>query len=85
MWRSAGVTGLLLSASLLTGCATWKRPVPRSAPPPPAAATLPCRTVILPLPLTDKALARWILEDARADADCESKRRALVEAWPRER
>ncbi|MFA5580496.1 MAG: hypothetical protein WDA25_00925 [Paracoccaceae bacterium] len=37
----------------------------------------------LPEPLTAEALELWLLADARADAECEAKRRALVAGWPR--
>jgi len=37
----------------------------------------------LPEPLTAERLELWLLTDARADADCEAKRRALAEGWPK--
>ena len=73
----------LFAACLILASCKPKPPVMPSFPPPPAAATIPCRSVSLPIPLTAEALEVWLIEDAKADAACEGKRSTLVEAWPR--
>ncbi|MFA7441119.1 MAG: hypothetical protein WCZ66_09120 [Sphingomonadaceae bacterium] len=73
---------LLSSACLLSACAPQTLAVLPSLPPPPADSVQPCEWPALPEPLTARALELWLLDDARADAACEARRQALVDAWP---
>lgn len=74
-----------LAALTLTACGGSKTlTAPLKLPPPPKAAQTPC--VIPPLsdgPLTAAGVEQAIRDRAIAIAECEAKRRLLVEAWPK--
>lgn len=72
----------LCAALLMSACAPRTLAVAPSIPPPPAESLQPCTWPALPLPLTAEALELWLLADARADVECELKRRALADGWP---
>ena len=83
MLKPIGLSALCASALMLTSCGLLKKPARMSdVPPPPAQATIECAPApMLPLPATDKAMARWVIDSEVALVLCEAKRRALVEAW----
>ena len=75
-------SGVIVLALLMTGCASLNPPSQEPTEIPPSLAT-PCQ----PLPSlndgTAASVLRWIAGASEIYAECSSRHRALVQAWPR--
>lgn len=71
----------LVSACLMTACASWPT---RSKPvsPPPANLAQPCPQLPLLTSKAGSAIQRWAIDVIRLYNDCADRKDALVEAWP---
>ncbi len=85
MSKPIGAIALCVTALTLTSCGHLNKRAPLSDnPPPPAQAVQPCRPApMLPLPATDRSMAKWVIDSEAALAECEAKRAALVAGWPK--